>query len=312
MLLLLGTTIAFSQANSGSPQQPMTIAAGTTIVLHGNTNNAAAYQWYINGVKIPGAVNKDYTTGIAGIYTVIAFSTEGCPSGQSASVRIVVTPPPTKPDTLVDLMVGIQSSNTKAIVGDSFEYELTVNNRSGLPGNQIEVRFPLPPNIGFLFANPIIQGAYQYDPKTNTIIWLIPKLDSAGSIHINVTVKVNKTGAIQSTVYVKGQEQDPVMANNIATESQQINGLKVPNVFTPNGDSLNDTFIIPGLSTYTENEMTIINRWGGTLYQKKNYNNEWTGEGLLDGTYFYVLKAKNQTGEWETYKGYITLLRTRM
>jgi gliding motility-associated-like protein/uncharacterized repeat protein (TIGR01451 family) len=315
IFFLLGTTIAFSKVSSSSLLQPITINAGTTITLHGATNNAAAYQWYMNGVKIPGAVQKDYTTGVAGIYTVFAFNTEGCPSPQSDAVQILVAPgptPPITPDTLVDLKIQIKSTNTQAVLGDNLQYVLTVSNQSGLTGTDIEVRFPMPPGINFLFANPVIQGAAEYDPTTNTMVWKIPKLDSAGSINIAVTVRVNQIGPIQSTAYVSGKEKDPVLANNVATTDQQINGLKVPNVFTPNGDGLNDTFIIPGLSAYTENQIDIINRWGSTIYQKKNYNNEWTGDGLLDGTYFYVLKAKNSSGGWETYKGYITLLRSRM
>ena len=83
--------------------------------------------------------------------------------------------------------------------------------------------------------------------------------------------------------------------------------LKIPNVFTPNGDGINDVFEIRGLDKFAQNELVIVNRWGNEVYHKTNYQNNWTGEGLNEGTYYYVLKVK--TTEWQVLKGYITLMR---
>jgi gliding motility-associated-like protein len=117
---------------------------------------------------------------------------------------------------------------------------------------------------------------------------------------------------VQSIVNIKGKQIDPILANNVDQTVQQVYPLVISNVFTPNGDGVNDTFVIPGLETYTENEITIINRWGNVVYQKTNYKNDWDGSGLVEGTYYYVLRAKNKAGVWDTYKGYLTLLRTRL
>ncbi|MEJ6981516.1 Ig-like domain-containing protein [Pedobacter sp. P351] len=86
--------------------------------------------------------------------------------------------------------------------------------------------------------------------------------------------------------------------------------LVIPNIFTPNGDGVNETFEIRGLNIYPENEISIINRWGNTIYEKKNYENTWEGNGLDEGTYFYILKVRNAGGTWKVYKGYVTLLRS--
>ena len=105
-------------------------------------------------------------------------------------------------------------------------------------------------------------------------------------------------------------EQDSNPNNNAAIDYKEIGGISIPNVFTPNGDGKNDTFTIPDLSQYQENELIIVNRWGGEVYQSKNYRNNWTGDNLEEGTYFYSLKVTNSNGEVEEYKGYITLLRS--
>jgi len=84
--------------------------------------------------------------------------------------------------------------------------------------------------------------------------------------------------------------------------------LRVPNVFTPNSDGVNEAFVIPGLEQYPENELRIINRWGNTVYREKNYTNKWKAEGLHDGTYFYWLQVTTPTGERQVYKGWVTVV----
>jgi hypothetical protein len=55
----------------------------------------------------------------------------------------------------------------------------------------------------------------------------------------------------------------------------------------------------------------IINRWGNEVYKTTNYKNDWQGTGLSEGTYYYLLRVRENTGAaWKVYKGYITLIRT--
>jgi len=86
--------------------------------------------------------------------------------------------------------------------------------------------------------------------------------------------------------------------------------LFIPNLFTPNGDGTNETFEIRGLELFAENDLVIVNRWGNQVYKATGYQNNWTGEGLNEGTYFYVLRVKESAGAaWQVFKGYITLIR---
>lgn len=87
--------------------------------------------------------------------------------------------------------------------------------------------------------------------------------------------------------------------------------LFIPNLYTPNGDGRNDTFEIRGLNLFQENELIIINRWGNEVFKAKNYKNDWTGDGLNEGTYYYLLRVRENSGaDWRVFKGYITLIRT--
>ncbi|MDR6781660.1 DUF7507 domain-containing protein [Pedobacter africanus] len=84
--------------------------------------------------------------------------------------------------------------------------------------------------------------------------------------------------------------------------------LDVPNTFTPNGDGKNDTFVITGLENYEGVSLFVYNRWGDEVYRNNNYKNEWDGNGLNDGTYFYVLKLK-KAGKEESRRSWILIKR---
>ncbi len=64
---------------------------------------------------------------------------------------------------------------------------------------------------------------------------------------------------------------------------------------TPNGDGINDTWIIYGIEEYPNNTVRIYNRWGNEVFYSHNYNNDWntyyknSSEPLPDGSYYYRL-----------------------
>jgi gliding motility-associated-like protein len=70
---------------------------------------------------------------------------------------------------------------------------------------------------------------------------------------------------------------------------------QLPNLLTPNGDGINDTYLIPclGLENYPKSHLTVFNEWGQSVYNSKPYENDWDGtyggEPLPAGTYFVVL-----------------------
>ena len=62
----------------------------------------------------------------------------------------------------------------------------------------------------------------------------------------------------------------------------------LPNIITPNGDGINDFFIIDDAYSQLGNSIIIINRWGNLMFEASPYLNDWNGEGASDGVYFYV------------------------
>ena len=77
----------------------------------------------------------------------------------------------------------------------------------------------------------------------------------------------------------------------------------IPNAFTPNGDFVNEFFVIPGIEApmYTGNEFVVFNVYGDRVYKATDYRNTWDGSPqgnvlpgvggkVPDGTYYYILK----------------------
>lgn len=77
----------------------------------------------------------------------------------------------------------------------------------------------------------------------------------------------------------------------------EFNDCFVPNIFTPNGDGVNDFLIVPCLGNYPNNELSVFNRWGDEVFRAIGYSNDWTGTfngaDLPDGSYYYILKLND-------------------
>jgi gliding motility-associated-like protein len=91
--------------------------------------------------------------------------------------------------------------------------------------------------------------------------------------------------------------------------------VNIPNVFTPDGDGVNDQFYInsSGLKDFG---IEIYNRWGLKVFESESDNIKWDGRStagveLSDGTYYYVLKAVSVTNKDYSTTGFISLLRSK-
>ena len=102
---------------------------------------------------------------------------------------------------------------------------------------------------------------------------------------------------------------------NLDNDSTVIEGLTIPEAFSPGNDGFNDFFEILGLGNYEQVSIKIYNRWGSLVYTNNAYANDWDGKSnvsgtlgseLPTGTYFYIIKI-NDTGEKKN--GYVFLKR---
>ncbi len=89
-----------------------------------------------------------------------------------------------------------------------------------------------------------------------------------------------------------------------------IKSVVVPaNVMTPNGDGFNDTFIFENLKFYPNSKLTVFNRWGKKVYESSNYQNDWKGDNMTDGVYYYTMKVGDKKAS--VFTGTVTILRNK-
>jgi gliding motility-associated-like protein len=187
-----------------------------------------------------------------------------------------------------------------------------------------------PVTTGTLTANPAFNGTSNINLLTSTSSIL--DTGQIGTITFIVNVKINGPDAVTyynlATGYGRGAVTDSLVSDisnagdivdpnhdgsgnepgeNVPTPiNLEPVGIVVPDGFSPNGDGINDVFVIPGIEDYPDCELTVYNRWGNKIYYMKGYDNSWDGtpndNSLLvgkqkapSGTYYYVLKLNSKS-----------------
>lgn len=94
-------------------------------------------------------------------------------------------------------------------------------------------------------------------------------------------------------------------------KTDSISNIIVPNVFTPNFDSINDVFK-PQLDEIIELNFSIFNRYGNLIFETSRLNGFWdgrttSGEPCNDGVYFCILNAVGIDGKKYSEKTFIQL-----
>ena len=85
--------------------------------------------------------------------------------------------------------------------------------------------------------------------------------------------------------------------------------LKLPNVFTPNNDGINDFFIPVELIGINDFEITIYNRWGNLVYESVNklyWDGKYKGKDCSEGVYFWVIRTNEEV---KIKKGSVSIFR---
>lgn len=82
------------------------------------------------------------------------------------------------------------------------------------------------------------------------------------------------------------------------------------NIITPNGDGVNDVWVVQNLDLYPNNEVVIFDRAGRVVFRQFDYKNTWDGTfngmALPEDTYYYALYINSGKGK---LTGFITIVR---
>jgi gliding motility-associated-like protein/uncharacterized repeat protein (TIGR01451 family) len=278
------------------PETPLAIAGSNSPIITGNsiyltaqTVPGGTYTWtgpngYTSSVQNP--IILSASAANAGLYSLTIMA-NGCTSLPS-TVSVVVN------SNSTDLSIIKTVDNTYPMIGRTIVFTIVATNNGPISATGVTV-------------SDIMESGYTYVSSTTTTgnyvsstgVWTIGNMPVGASETLTITVTVNPTGSYVSTVTIVGNEPDGDTGNNTSTIVTYLTDFFIPEGFSPNGDAINDLFVIRGILYYPENSIMIFNRWGNKVFEANPYQNTWDGRSsigirvggdeLPSGTYFYIL-----------------------
>jgi gliding motility-associated-like protein len=339
-----------------TPTPTITNATGKTAVCQGEVvklriapvETNVTYQWVRNSVDF--STTADLDVNSTGVYELRATSTinTDCEVYAPTAVNIAVNPNPTV--TFDDITPVCTSKSAKVDLRNLVNpYDATLGKFTGTGVSGYE----FDPSISGYGSFPI-----KYDYKTavgcpgsaskTAIVDLSPvvKLGNDITIFRGDTIRLKSVGSMGNNYVYEWTPATSLNSPNIpqplanpdvtteyvvkvtsvlgrcpATDKIIITVksiLKIPSAFTPNSDTINDTWAIMDnnreFNDYPDIEIKIFNRWGGEIfysvgsgaYQTKPFDGIQDGQRLPAGTYFYVIKPSPDV---PSLTGYVTIVR---
>jgi hypothetical protein len=181
------------------------------------------------------------------------------------------------------------------------------------PGDTVYLQNPL---VTYSFDNLSVDSI----PLT-THSWEIMEGDTVFSSELDEpTYKYNSVGEFYTYLtVVNPQGCDTIYTTQVTVKPVE---LFIPNVFSPgNGDGSNDKFEITTADNkgkvtdetlsryYEQSRLVVFNRLGRKVFESNNYQNDWEGDNLPDGVYYYVLECHGAKST-DIFKGSVTIIRS--
>ena len=140
--------------------------------------------------------------------------------------------------------------------------------------------------------------------SSNTISYLWTPILVADTLKPRVTPTVNTTYTLTATSIDGCTASDTVRVN-------LLRDIIIPNAFSPNGDGVNDKWMIKFIEQYPLSGIEIFNRYGQQIFRSTGYSKPWdgtyNGKPLPVGTYYYIINRNSGTAAPES--GSVSIIR---
>nr|WP_315197505.1 gliding motility-associated C-terminal domain-containing protein [uncultured Flavobacterium sp.] len=320
-LALNNLTIADNNTTSMSGSLS-TLAVGTS-----NSTSFTAIYMLTNADIVAGYVyNSATVSALTSVNTTItAVSTDptpcvSCPINSNC-LTCTITAVPQSPSIAIVKKAVFKDDNGDgfAEIGETINYSFKVMNTGNLPLTNVVITDAL---VGIVISGgPINLAVGQSDSTTFTGVYHITQQDIIkGSVSNQALVKALTPSGAE---VVDLSDDDDALHDDPTVLDISGCTLKVFNAVSPDGDGLNDFFRILGIECYPKNTVEIFNRWGVKVYEAEGYNNDTIAfkgisegrvtvnksDGLPSGTYFYVVKYEDFSGNGIDKSGYLNISR---
>lgn len=302
----------------------LSLCEGDSVQLVAPFDQPYTYQWS------NGETDSSVYVSTAGSYTVTVTNSNNC-SSQSAAIAVTVNPNPSTPGISVNgniscfqgsvTLISDQTSGNQWSTGETTSsivvtqpgtYILSIEDANGCKSGADTVSITSNNNLSVALSSPVnvenglnilcYKGA---DGKAEASV-------SGGTSPYTYSWSNGTTGPVIDGL--KGGEENKYTVTVTDANGCTITGEivlstpanamdNIPDAFSPDGDGVNEKYIIPGIESYERVELAIFNRWGNEVYNSNGaYRNEnaWDGRGpngqqVPEGTYFVVIKATSAT-----------------
>lgn len=214
----------------------------------------------------------------------------------------------------IDLAVSKAVDNDTPLLQSEIVFTITLSNTTMDRVLDIEVNDLLDSSFAYV-SHTTSKGVYD----ETTGIWSIDELTSQEIVTLEITATVLVAGQLQNTATIASSfPPDAREVNNVAVVTLQANASPcndpgtLCNIFSPNGDGINDTlvFIDPD-GDFPNNRLEVFDRYGNSVFEMDQYDSSWDGTGsngdLPKGTYFYLLDLRGDGTE--VVRGWIQIIR---
>jgi gliding motility-associated-like protein len=307
---------------------------GGTITITANGGGNPPYEYSINGGTTYQSSNV-FTGVAAGTYTVIARNVgNACTASQSVTIAFVNNLTVNQP---AGGSVCLGASFTPALQSNATSYSWTPTTGVSNPAIANPVITPSATTTYTVTATlgtcslqrtltvsvfpgasanagpdvSIIAGdVYQMQATATagTYLWTPSTALSATNI-----LNPNANPQVTTTYRLNVTNSQGCIASDDMTITVVPYCIKPMEAFTPNGDGINERWLITNGNCLTSARAQVFNRYGAKVFEANDYKNNWDGtyEGkpLPDGTYYYVISYKLINGKTEYLKGNVTILR---
>ena len=323
---------------------PGKICTGSSVTFNITASSgggaAPTYQWYLNGAPV-GTGTTSYTNGSltnGNTVYVVMTSSLGCattPTGTSNTVTMNVAPIPNPQIVGTDTTICSGRSVTYTSINGG--NTLTWNNASGAVGNGGSITIT---SSGTYTLTENNGACATTSAPVNVTVIPTPVVHAGQDVYVKEgeTTSLNATGATNytwtpNTGLSSANVANPSLmpsntleytvvgydATNKCWSSDMVKVfveklIVIPNAFTPNGDGNNEGWEIANIESFPNCTVEVYNRWGNLVWKSTGYKLQWdgsnyrNGEGLPDGTYFYVIDLQSKIYK-EPYTGYVQIVK---
>jgi gliding motility-associated-like protein len=205
------------------------------------------------------------------------------------------------------------SQSSSIIVSVAGSYSLTRTGLCNTATDQIEITgLPVTANFACdVDSGYITLPVFVSDQSINGEVYTWYLNDSLINFNAPGTVTFPDSGTyVLKLVLTNSSGCSDVDSSIIRVLSDKLN-LEIPNVFTPNGDGINDLFQVK-YNAVKSFQANVFNRWGRLIYSWNSVSDGWDGKSnnelMPSGTYYFIISGTDIKDQVFLEKGSLTLM----